>query len=93
MISAALADPTTASQSGAQNRLRMDVRARNCRMPAGWRLSTSSARKSAMNLLSPAELADESARRGVAAKGERREVQTGRPSLGPLDQHGQIGDA
>ncbi|MGH3232412.1 MAG: hypothetical protein ACRDOH_03980 [Streptosporangiaceae bacterium] len=40
-----------------------------------------------------AELADESARRGVAAKGERREVQTGRPPLGPLDQRGKIGDA
>ena len=44
MISAALAEPTTASQSGAQNRLRMAVRVRNCRISAGWRLSTSWAR-------------------------------------------------
>ena len=53
MVSAALAVPATASQSGAQNRSRMAVRARNCRMSAGWRLSTSSARKSTMNRLSP----------------------------------------
>ena len=53
MISAALADPITASQSGALNRLRMDVRTRNCRISAGWRLSTSSARKSVMNRLPP----------------------------------------
>jgi hypothetical protein len=45
--------PATASQSGAQNRPRMEVRARNCRISLGWRLSTSSVRKSTMNRLSP----------------------------------------
>jgi len=40
-----------------------------------------------------AELADEGARVGVAAQRERREVQSGRPPLGPLDQHGNIGEA
>ena len=53
MISAAFADPATASQSGAQNRSRTAVRVRNCRISAGCRLSTSSARKSTMNRLSP----------------------------------------
>ena len=52
MISAALAEPVTASHSGAQNRPKTAVRVRNCRISAGWRLSTSSARKSTMNRLS-----------------------------------------
>ena len=53
MTSAAPADPVTASHSGAQNRPRIEVRVRNARISAGWRPSTSSARKSTMNRLSP----------------------------------------
>ena len=45
--------PVTASHSGAQNRASSEVRARNCWISAGWRLSTSSARKSTMNRLLP----------------------------------------
>jgi hypothetical protein len=70
----------------------MDVRTRNCRISAGWRLSTSSARKSVMNRLSPPNWLAK-ALGGVAAQPGRREVQPGRPLLGPLDQHGNIGEA
>jgi hypothetical protein len=38
---------------GAQNRASSEVRARNCWISGGWRLSTSSARKSTMNRLLP----------------------------------------
>jgi hypothetical protein len=53
MISAALAEPVTASHSDAQNRPKTAVRVRNCRISAGCRLSTSWARNSTMNRLSP----------------------------------------
>ncbi len=53
MIPAAPAAPVTASHSGAQNRASTEVLARNCWISAGWRLSTSSARKSTMNRLLP----------------------------------------
>ena len=43
-----------------------------------------------MNLLFAAELTDESARRGVAAQRERREMQPSWPSLGPLGQHSKV---
>ena len=82
MISAALADPVTASQRGAQNRSRTAVRARNCRMSLGWRLSTSSARKSHDEPVVAGELADEGARRGVTAQGKRGEISpAGHPSV------------
>src|SRR5207342_1161812 len=53
MISAASAEPSTASASGALNSPRMAVRARKWRMWSGWRLSTSSISRSATYRLSP----------------------------------------
>ena len=53
MIPAAPEAPVTTSQSGAQNRVSTEVLARNSWISAGWRLSTSSARKSTMNRLFP----------------------------------------
>src|SRR5580693_3320129 len=84
MSSAALAEPVTASHSGAQNRSRIEVRARNCRIPAGCWLSTSSARKSTTNRLSPVNC-------WMTALGDGREIDTCGPAFCPAGQIRQIG--
>ena len=53
IVSAALAEPATASHNDAVNRSRMAVRRRKCLISLGWRLSTSWTRKSPTKRLSP----------------------------------------
>ena len=82
--------PGTAAPSGAQNRPSTDVRTRNCRTSGGWRLSTSSARKSSMNRLSPENWPMKACGDGMAAQRQRGQVHTGWPAFRPFHQVGQI---